>query len=48
MGIFQQNILKPEELIGNFEPLGFGDETFALNTMGNYPGDVPDFDFSRV
>ncbi len=45
MGIFQNNILKPEELIGSFEPFADGDDTFALNTMGEYPGDLPDFDF---
>lgn len=43
MGIFQNNILKPEELNGGFAPLNDGDETFALNSMDSYPGDLPDF-----
>ncbi len=43
MGIFQNNILKPEELSGGFAPLNDGDETFALNSMDSYPGDLPDF-----
>lgn len=43
MGIFQNNILKPEELISGFAPNSDGDETFSLNTMDSYPGDLPDF-----
>ncbi len=43
MAIFQNNILKQEELNGGFEPHSDGDESFLLNSMDSYPANLPDF-----
>ncbi len=48
MAIFQANILKDEEIIGGFTPNSASDESFLLNNMDNYPGELPDFSIPSV
>ena len=48
MAIFQDNILKQEELNGGFEPHSDGDESFLLNTLDSYPADLPDFNKTKL
>lgn len=42
MSNFEDDILRPEEIAGGFEPID-GDDTFAIDSMMEYPGNLPDF-----
>lgn len=42
MSNFDDDILRPEEIAGGFEPTD-GDDTFAIDSMAEYPGNLPEF-----
>lgn len=48
MAIFQDNILKQEELNGGFDPQIDGEESFLLNTLDSYPANLPDFNQTKL
>lgn len=43
MKIFDEKILKPEEVSGGYNPGEPDDDTFLLESQGEYPGIIPDY-----